>query len=129
MYRSKRSRHNPSRTSPRESRRACLCANGTYSRKCCNGNMINQGIGSVYGVSVTDNTVYAYLVTNCANGHQHHVNITGQELIIGLIYYMTLNNGHSDCYRVESVHNGNGNSIDVLGNAYSDCSSCTSENP
>lgn len=50
MYRSKRSRYNPSRTSPRESRRACLCANGTYSRKCCNGNMINQGIGSITGV-------------------------------------------------------------------------------
>ena len=43
-----RSRYNPSRTSPREDRRACLCANGTYSRKCCNGNMINQGIGRIY---------------------------------------------------------------------------------
>lgn len=45
--RSKRSRYNPSRTSPRGSRRACLCPDGTYSRKCCNGNMINQGIGSI----------------------------------------------------------------------------------
>ena len=40
-------KNNPSRTSPREGRRACLCANGTYSRKCCNGNMINQGIGKI----------------------------------------------------------------------------------
>jgi hypothetical protein len=37
----------PSRTSPKSSKRACLCNNGTYSTKCCNGNMINQGIGSI----------------------------------------------------------------------------------
>ena len=39
-----------SRTSPRNSKRACLCKDGnSYSRKCCNGNMINQGIGSLTG--------------------------------------------------------------------------------
>lgn len=37
----------PSRTSPKSSKRACLCDNNTYSRKCCKGNMINQGIGSI----------------------------------------------------------------------------------
>ena len=37
----------PSRTSPKSSKRGCLCKNGTYSRKCCNGNIINQGIGSI----------------------------------------------------------------------------------
>ena len=42
-----RHRDNPSRTSPRENRRACLCDNGLYSRKCCKGNMINQGIGRI----------------------------------------------------------------------------------
>tara|TARA_E500000318_G_scaffold80861_1_gene76057 strand:- start:910 stop:1110 length:201 start_codon:yes stop_codon:yes gene_type:complete len=40
-------KNNPSRTSPREGRRGCLCGNGTYSRKCCKGNMINQGIGNI----------------------------------------------------------------------------------
>ena len=40
-------RYNPSRTSPREGRRGCLCEDGTYSRKCCKGNMINQGIGNI----------------------------------------------------------------------------------
>ena len=41
-------RYNPSRTSPRENRRACLCKNRSlYSRKCCKGNMINQGIGYI----------------------------------------------------------------------------------
>lgn len=33
-------------SSPKRSRRACLCNDGkTYSRECCEGNLINQGIG------------------------------------------------------------------------------------
>jgi len=35
---------------PRGSLYACLCADkNTYSRKCCNGYLINQGIGNIYG--------------------------------------------------------------------------------
>ena len=41
----------PSRTSPKSSKRGCLCKNGTYSTKCCKGNMINQGIGNITKVS------------------------------------------------------------------------------
>jgi hypothetical protein len=41
----------PSRTSPKSSKRGCLCKNGTYSTKCCKGNMINQGIGSITKIS------------------------------------------------------------------------------
>lgn len=37
----------PSRTSPKSSKRACLCDNGKYSTKCCKGGIINQGIGSI----------------------------------------------------------------------------------
>lgn len=37
-----------SQSSPREGRRACLCKDGTYSRKCCKGELINQGIGSIH---------------------------------------------------------------------------------
>jgi len=34
------------KSSPKNSRRACLCVNSnTYSRKCCNGALIEQGIG------------------------------------------------------------------------------------
>ena len=41
----------PSRSSPRSNTRSCLCADtNTYSRKCCQGAMINQGIGNVTGV-------------------------------------------------------------------------------
>ena len=37
----------PSRTSPKNSKRGCLCKNGrTYSSKCCDGSLAAQGIGS-----------------------------------------------------------------------------------
>tara|TARA_R100001463_G_scaffold23695_2_gene56642 strand:+ start:3339 stop:4892 length:1554 start_codon:yes stop_codon:yes gene_type:complete len=40
-------------SSPRGSRRACLCKDGaTYSRRCCDGELINQGIGSVSAPSL-----------------------------------------------------------------------------
>jgi hypothetical protein len=39
-------------SSPKNSRRACLCINtNTYSRKCCNGALIEQGIGNIDGVA------------------------------------------------------------------------------
>ena len=35
---------------PRNGLMACLCADkNTYSRKCCKGYLINQGIGNIYG--------------------------------------------------------------------------------
>ncbi len=42
----------PSRTSPKNSKRGCLCKNGrTYSSKCCDGSIQAQGIGSLTGNS------------------------------------------------------------------------------
>jgi hypothetical protein len=39
-------------SSPKNSRRACLCINtNTYSRKCCNGALMEQGIGNIQGVA------------------------------------------------------------------------------
>lgn len=36
----------PSRTSPKNSRRGCLCKDQlTYDRKCCDGSLWSQGIG------------------------------------------------------------------------------------
>jgi hypothetical protein len=35
------------RNTPRGSRRACLCKDGRYSRKCCKGYLQNQGIGQI----------------------------------------------------------------------------------
>lgn len=38
-------------TSPTSKKRACLCKNSKYSIKCCKGETINQGIGSLEGGS------------------------------------------------------------------------------
>lgn len=37
----------PSRTSPKNGRRACLCPDGTYNKKCCDGSLQAQGIGNI----------------------------------------------------------------------------------
>jgi hypothetical protein len=37
-------------SSPKNSRRACLCLNSnTYDVRCCNGALMNQGIGVIQG--------------------------------------------------------------------------------
>ena len=41
-----------SNSSPRSKRRGCLCKNGTYSRKCCDGTFRAQGVGRISGVGV-----------------------------------------------------------------------------
>jgi hypothetical protein len=42
------------KSSPKNSRRACLCLNSnTYSRKCCNGALLQQGIGNTQSPPVT----------------------------------------------------------------------------
>lgn len=33
--------------SPQGSSRACLCEDGSYSKECCKGELINQGIGAL----------------------------------------------------------------------------------
>jgi hypothetical protein len=35
--------------SPRGGNRGCLCKDNTYSRKCCDGTLAAQGIGSLVG--------------------------------------------------------------------------------
>jgi hypothetical protein len=37
----------PGLSSPRGSKRGCLCKDNTYSRKCCNGALRAQGIGNI----------------------------------------------------------------------------------
>ncbi len=40
----------PSKASPRAgARRGCLCADGKYSTKCCDGSLEAQGIGKTEG--------------------------------------------------------------------------------
>lgn len=37
------------RSSPRNSRRACLCDDNTYHVDCCDGSLMAQGIGRITG--------------------------------------------------------------------------------
>jgi hypothetical protein len=39
----------PSYSSPKGGRRGCLCENGKYSVKCCDGSLQAQGIGMTTG--------------------------------------------------------------------------------
>jgi len=52
--RNKKDFRTPSRTSPKNSRRGCLCKDNTYSRKCCDGSLLAQGIGSITRVIPVD---------------------------------------------------------------------------
>ena len=48
------------KSSPKNSRRACLCLNSnTYSRKCCNGALMEQGIGNIQSPYVLDGAMNA----------------------------------------------------------------------
>jgi hypothetical protein len=40
----------PSWSSPKGGTRGCLCADSTYSSKCCDGSLQAQGIGNIYGI-------------------------------------------------------------------------------
>ena len=44
------SRYTVGRNVPRGNRKACLCPDNTYSRKCCNGYLLNHGIGLISSV-------------------------------------------------------------------------------
>lgn len=48
----------PSRSSPQGGgTRACLCPNGTYSKKCCDGSLQAQGIGNINRTSLPANAL------------------------------------------------------------------------
>ena len=56
----------PSKSSPRGGKRGCLCGNGTYSKDCCNGDLQNQGVGSLVqqGTHTVTNTNGTRVITN-----------------------------------------------------------------
>lgn len=39
--------YNEKAPSPKHASRGCMCKNGTYSKKCCDGSFFAQGIGSI----------------------------------------------------------------------------------
>ena len=49
-----------SHSSPRNSRRGCLCLNSnTYSVNCCDGYLMNQGIGRIHAVPAVDTGAFS----------------------------------------------------------------------
>jgi len=56
----------PSKSSPIGGKRGCLCGNGTYSKDCCNGDLQNQGVGSLVqqGTHTVTNTNGTRVITN-----------------------------------------------------------------
>lgn len=122
-------RFNPSRTSPRESRRACLCDNGLYSRKCCRGNMINQGIGNIYGEAELGASIwYGYVIQSCDDQHTHHAHIHDTPLEVGKTYFFTLENGHNECYTVTQESQAEGIHVESVSSTYVDCAECQAAN-
>jgi hypothetical protein len=59
----------PSKSSPRGGKRGCLCGNGTYSKDCCNGDLQNQGVGSLVqqGTHTVTNTNGTRVIINVSN--------------------------------------------------------------
>jgi hypothetical protein len=59
----------PSKTSPKGGRRGCICKDGTYNSKCCDGSLEAQGIGSTVNqvTSSVTNTNEARTITS-SNG-------------------------------------------------------------
>jgi hypothetical protein len=53
----------PSYSSPKGGRRGCLCENGKYSSKCCDGSLQAQGIGMITGTENVTVTISSGVTT------------------------------------------------------------------
>ena len=56
-------------SSPKGGKRGCVCKDGTYSSKCCNGELSEQGIGALTNqqVVITTNTDSTRTITNVSS--------------------------------------------------------------
>lgn len=56
-------------TSPKGGKKGCLCQDGTYSSKCCTGELPNQGVGSLVNQEVSNvvNTNQVRVIVNVSN--------------------------------------------------------------
>lgn len=116
-----------SRTGRLGGKRACLCKDGTYSTKCCDGSIWAQGIGNIH--AEVPNGANKYIVQHCENSKQHHVHIVGTTLTLGSVYYFNFQNSHHDgCHTVISETSGGGLNI-LSATLYTDCTDCQTQNP
>jgi hypothetical protein len=56
-------------SSPKGGKRGCLCKDGTYDSKCCEGELSQQGIGAtvLQQTSTVTNTNNARVITNVSS--------------------------------------------------------------
>jgi len=117
----------PSRTSPRSSRRGCLCKDNTYSVKCCDGSLQAQGIGNISGHTAVGDEYY-YRVQRCGHSMKKEIHLHGTELVVGNVYYLQFeNSGHSNCYTVLNVSASGEHHVESS-TLYDDCDACIAAN-
>ena len=114
---------------PHNGKRACLCRDGSYSKKCCGQDHYSQGIGNITGSqSIPSETDYSYHVQRYNHNQKKHVH-GSTELVIGNVYYFDLvHDGHDGCY---TVLNQDQTASGFLWNTvtpYNDCTECESAN-
>tara|TARA_R100001460_G_scaffold35948_1_gene69081 strand:- start:470 stop:838 length:369 start_codon:yes stop_codon:yes gene_type:complete len=110
---------------PSGSRRGCMCKDGTYSRKCCDGTLRSQGVGRIRAIAPKSNM---YRVEFCSDGHKHNVWSDTISLVVGNVYHLTLkNNHHTGCYTVLRTTTEVGLEIESI-TLYDDCTACIAAN-
>ena len=110
--------------SPQHDSRACLCPDGTYSRKCCDGSYQAQGIGNITKATTT----YYYKIQKCGHSSQKEIYIIDVELTLNNVYYFNFVNAHHNgCYTVSEVKTSGDQKINSV-TAYNDCDACIAVN-
>jgi len=108
--------------SPQNDRRGCMCKDGSYSRKCCDGSYQAQGIGNITG-HVLENVNF-YKVQRCGHNMKKEVHLHDRTLVVGNVYYLNFENtGHSNCYTVLSEVSSGDHHIESE-TVYADCDAC-----
>jgi hypothetical protein len=53
-------------TSPKGGKKGCLCKDNTYKKECCNGELREQGVGSLVEqtINIVTNTSTTRVITN-----------------------------------------------------------------
>ena len=115
--------------SPKNDKRGCLCDDGTYSTKCCDGSFQAQGIGNITGSqTIPQAGDYSYHVQRCNHNQKKHVH-GSTELVIGNVYYFDLvHDGHDGCYTVLSQDQTASGFLWNSVTPYNDCDACIAAN-
>ena len=108
--------------------RACLCKNGTYDVKCCDGGLWAQGIGNITKEIIPE-SAGKYKITHCDTGQHHNIHIHDTTLVLNNVYFFYFENTHHNgCYTVTEVRNSEGLHVNTV-ELYVDCATCLTAHP